>query len=375
VSYDVLFVDDEPENLVVFEAACGERFRVTTAGSAAAALEILRSAEVGVLLSDQRMPEMTGLELLELAQKEFPRTIRMLTTAYSDLPTAIGAINRGQVRRYLCKPWDSDELCSALAEGVDYYQMSSKLCALERRLREAERVYALGTITAGLAGELRRPLAAMQTSIKRVREIVRGVAVAIAAEARGAPLLRAQLFEADEDLGEALVAAGRLLDVARGVEIPTASSEEEYSDLTDVLRLSLRLMQAEIRASASLELDVRTVPEVVGSTTQLGQVVLNLLVSAVHAMAEQPRERNTLAIRVVRDETWVVLEVADTGPGIEKSALSQIFDPFFVSGRPPGASLGLAISKTILDQIGGNISAESRAGEGAVFRVRLRARP
>src|SRR6266545_784103 len=112
----VLFVDDEPENLVVFESACAERFNVLTAPSGRQALELLRTHEVAVLLADQRMPHMTGLELLELARAEFPQTVRMLVTAYADLKTAIEAINRGRVRRYLCKPWDDEELCATLTE-------------------------------------------------------------------------------------------------------------------------------------------------------------------------------------------------------------------------------------------------------------------
>lgn len=372
MSCHVLFVDDEPENLVVFEAACQDRFSILTAGSARDALEVLRTHEVAVLIADQRMPGTTGLELLERAQAEYPRTVRMLITAYSDLATAINAINRGRVRRYLCKPWDPDELCATLAEGIDFYQMTGKLCALERRLRETERVYALGVISAGLARELRKPASSLRESVARARELVRVVKGSLTSDSANAPLLKARLEAAEEELNETQVCATRLLDVVRGVEIPTGQAEESTADLSEVLRLSLRLLQSEIRASTSLELDVRPTPPVAGSAAQLGQVVINLLVNALHAVSGEARERRKLVIRIAHEAPWVKLEVADTGPGIAPELLAQVFDLFSHSDRPTGAGLGLAISKSIIEQIGGSIEAANRPEGGTVFRVRLR---
>src|SRR6185436_17812248 len=227
--------------------------------------ELMRSHEVGVLLADQCMPGMTGLELLEQVQAQFPQTVRMLVTAYSDLNTAIDAINRGRVRRYLRKPWDHDELHATLAEALDLYQMAAKVSTLERRLVETERVYSLGVIAAGLARELKNPVGAMNANVVRAREIVRSVATTTRADTRGASVVRAQLFDADEELAEALVGLGRILDVVRGIELPTREGAEETADLTEVLRLTMRLVQTELRSSASLELDVKSVPPVAES--------------------------------------------------------------------------------------------------------------
>jgi signal transduction histidine kinase len=367
----VLFVDDEPENLAVFEAACADRFPVLTASSAAKGLELMRNHEVGVLLADQRMPGMTGLELLEQVQAQFPQTVRMLVTAYSDLNTAIDAINRGRVRRYLRKPWDHDELHATLAEALDLYQMAAKVSTLERRLVETERVYSLGVIAAGLARELKNPVGAMNANVVRAREIVRSVATTTRADTRGSSVVRAQLFDADEELAEALVGLGRILDVVRGIELPTREGAEETADLTEVLRLTMRLVQTELRSSASLELDVKPVPPVAGSTAKLGQVVLNLLVNALQAMAWEPRSKKMLSIRLVPEDGWVRFEVADSGPGIPPDLLPHVFDPFSPAGRDRGTGLGLAISKTIVEEIGGHIEAENRPTGGALFRIRL----
>jgi two-component system, NtrC family, sensor kinase len=371
LSCHVLFVDDEPENLCVFEAACAERFAVLTASSAERALELMRTHEVGVLIADQRMPEITGLELLERVQVEYPQTVRMLVTAYADLTTAIDAINRGRVRRYLRKPWEADELLAALAEALEFYQMSGKLCALERRLRETERVYSLGVTTAGLARELRGPLGAVRSIVTRVRDRARDIAAAVPG-ANGASPLRTQLLELDEELGEAIVSAGRALDVVRGVEIPIGQVSDQTADFSEVLRLTMRLMQFELRSIGSLELDVRPVPKVVGSVPQIGQIVLNLLVNALDAMIDQPRDERAITIRLVSDQRWACFEVIDTGPAIAPERVTQVFDASPSAARPRGAGLGLVIAKTILDDIGGSIEVERGSNRGARFRARLR---
>ena len=363
----VLFVDDEPDNLAVFEAACADRFPVLTTTSGIEALSLLRQHEVAVLLADQRMPEITGLELLERTQTEHPQVVRMLVTAFADVDTAVNAINRGQVRRYLRKPWEFDELLATLTEGLDYYKMRSKLSALERRLLETERVYSLGVITAGLAREVRAPVMGISESVTRARKLVRQV---VDFGGHESAELRAKLLDADEELGEAETNAKRLLDVAHGVEISSGPSSEQRVDASEVLRLTLRLMQNELRQAGSLEIDVRPVPYAAGSSAQLGQVILNLLVNALDGMALVPRECRRLSIRLAYEEPWVKIEIADSGPPLTADLLAQDFDPWKRADGPRGLGLGLAISRTIATEIGGRLEAENGA-RGAVFRLLL----
>jgi two-component system NtrC family sensor kinase len=363
--YDVLYVDDEPDNLTVFEAACADRFSVLIASSAAQALELMRSHVVSVLLADQRMPQMTGLELLERARLEFPQVVRMLVTAYADVKTAIDAINRGQVRRYLSKPWENDELLSTLADGVEYYQMRGKLSALERRLFETERVYSLGIITAGLARELQGPVTDMRTQVSRARGVLRSVIESASPESTRSGT-RGQLMDCDEILGEALVSAERAQDVVRGVQVPTGPSRRQEVNISEILRLTLRMMQSELRAAASVEVDVHPVPLISGSSAQLGQVILNLIVHALDTMAGAPRHRRALSIRLVHEEPWVVLEV-----GNSVSSDQVDFGSTAVDLKHGVEGLGLAISHSIVRDLGGRLHTESNATGGAVRRLRL----
>lgn len=108
--FSVLFVDDEEYNLIPFRATFRKDYTIFTAKSGKEALKILRNENIGLIITDQRMPEMTGVELLEQIVPEFPDVIRIILTGFSDVEAIINAINNGQVFRYITKPWDEVEL-------------------------------------------------------------------------------------------------------------------------------------------------------------------------------------------------------------------------------------------------------------------------
>jgi DNA-binding NtrC family response regulator len=114
----ILYVDDEGENLSLFELQFGEAFAVRTASSGAAALEHMVREDVGVLLTDERMPGMTGIELLSRVVDRWPDTIRIIVSAYGDAQRLLLAINRGHAHEYVLKPWVKEDLGDCLARGL-----------------------------------------------------------------------------------------------------------------------------------------------------------------------------------------------------------------------------------------------------------------
>ncbi len=124
----VLFVDDE-ENILSSVARLfpDSGIRIFTACSAAAALHILRREDIAVLVSDNLMPGMKGIELFSRAREMSPDTIRVLMTAYADLRTAIDAINTGEVFRFIVKPWKNEVLVAAVSEGIGRYRLVRSL--------------------------------------------------------------------------------------------------------------------------------------------------------------------------------------------------------------------------------------------------------
>jgi two-component system NtrC family sensor kinase len=362
----VLFVDDDPPNLVVWEAICSDELTVLTAQSADEALVLMSGREVGVLVTDQRMPGTTGVDLLEKVRTQYPDTIRMLVTAYSDLAAAVDAINRGHVRRFLRKPVEPALLKAELRDALDVYLTNRKLRALECRLFETERVYALGVVVAGIGSELKTPLHWVSRNLQAARETLSTLQ-----SKDDAARVRSWLKQIEDVLSEVGQGISHIEDVVRGIELPTVEHEEDLIDMSEVIRLTLRLVSAELRRATSLELDVRPVPLVRGASTLLGQVVLNLMVNAMQSVRMRPRTLNLVSIRLSHDDTEVRLEVADNGARISGSDVQSVFDPFFTPSYGRGAGLGLAISRTIAEQHGGRLEVANRPDGGVLFRFVL----
>jgi len=133
----VLYIDDELNNLAAFTATFRRKFEVHTASSAAEGLQVLESREIHVILSDQRMPGMTGIEFFESILEKFPDPIRILITGYADISAVIGAINRGQVYKYLEKPWDESTLAIFIERAYEVFSLRQQNLQLVNRLQLA----------------------------------------------------------------------------------------------------------------------------------------------------------------------------------------------------------------------------------------------
>ncbi|TNE79047.1 MAG: response regulator [Bacteroidetes bacterium] len=133
----VLYVDDEENNLLAFKAAFRRDFQVITAISGAEALEKLKEHEVHVIITDQRMPGMTGVEFLQKVIPLYPDPIRILLTGYSDINAVIDAINKGEVYRYLTKPWDNEFLKTTIRQAHEVLHLRAENERLVDELKRA----------------------------------------------------------------------------------------------------------------------------------------------------------------------------------------------------------------------------------------------
>jgi len=118
---NILYVDDEENNLFSFKANFRIKYNVYTAISGFEALEILKSTPISVIITDQRMPEMTGVAFLEKVCELYPDTIRILLTGYSDISAVIEAVNKGKIFHYLNKPWNEEELDETIQRAYEIY--------------------------------------------------------------------------------------------------------------------------------------------------------------------------------------------------------------------------------------------------------------
>jgi adenylate cyclase len=122
MKYKIMIVDDEPANLRLLERLFRQDYTVIVAESGEEALRLLAEHDVALLITDQRMPVMTGLELLTRTAAMRPHMVRMILTGYTDVGTLVEAINGGLVYQYLTKPWSNDELRLSVSRALQHYE-------------------------------------------------------------------------------------------------------------------------------------------------------------------------------------------------------------------------------------------------------------
>lgn len=161
----IFYVDDEPNNLTVFEAIFPAEWEIRTFSNPFEALKALESVTPWVIVSDQRMRQTNGVEFLQLARKLRPEPIRILTTGYSDEAMVVESVKKAQIYDYIRKPWDEDELQASLARAIDLFRSNEESRVLHLRLKEREATLArqndeLRALAAGYKESLARVAAA-----------------------------------------------------------------------------------------------------------------------------------------------------------------------------------------------------------------------
>jgi PAS domain S-box-containing protein len=235
---------------------------------------------------------------------------------------------------------------------------------LERRLAQADRLAALGTLAAGVAHEINNPLAYVMLNLEWVARKLPGVRSDVAS-LEG---LTAMLSEARQGVERVSTIVRELRSFSR-----IDGEMRAPVDLGAVVESALKIAGHEIRPRARVVASCEPVRPVMASESRLEQVVVNLLLNAAQAMPNENVERNEIRVSVRPDgDGHAVLEVTDNGPGVPADVLPRIFDPFFTT-KPVGlgTGLGLSICHGIVMSLGGRIAVYSEPGEGATFRVRL----
>ncbi|MDG1475594.1 MAG: response regulator, partial [Vicingaceae bacterium] len=136
---NVLYVDDEIRNLSAFKATYRRVYNIYLAESAKEGVNILENNDIDIVLTDQRMPETTGVEFLQSIIKTHPDPIRILVTGYSDIGAVIDAVNKGQIYRYVSKPWDNEYLKMTIDKAYEVYSLRQENKELTKSLLQANK--------------------------------------------------------------------------------------------------------------------------------------------------------------------------------------------------------------------------------------------
>ena len=237
----------------------------------------------------------------------------------------------------------------------------------ESRAQElaSERMASVGLIAAGVAHEINNPLAAASANAE--------YALSVLNDAPSAGEL--DLDEVRLVLGDSMEALRRVRDIVKDLRVfsHVEAERREPIDLVPVLRSSVRMARNELRHRARVEELLEPVAAVVGNEARLGQVLLNRLVNAAHAIPEGYVHANKVTLRTaMRGEGHVVVSIEDTGAGMSEVTKKRLFSPFFTTkAAGTGTGLGLSICKRIVSDFGGHIEVESEVGRGSTFRVVL----
>ncbi|MGZ3417494.1 MAG: hybrid sensor histidine kinase/response regulator [Polyangiales bacterium] len=254
--------------------------------------------------------------------------------------------------------WDGTPALITIGRDV------TERAALEAQLARADRLAALGTLSAGVAHEINNPLTFLTLGIAALEPILQEAQLDDARRARARALF-----------DEIRRGAERVAAIVRDLRAFARFEDEERGpvDLGKVLASAERIAAHEVRAHGKFLVDVPELPSVLGSSGKLEQVFVNLLVNAAQAL---PETGGTVELRArvakLGGGEKAVVEVRDDGPGIPPELLGRVFDPFFTT-KPPGVGtgLGLSISHAIVTRIGGEITIDSAPGKGTTVRVSL----
>ena len=382
--YAILYVDDEEKSLKYFSRAFADQFRIFTAANAQDGLKILEEHkdDIGLLMTDQRMPGEKGVWLLERARQLRPRIIRILATAYSDMDAAIAAVNTGAIYKYVTKPWDPPQLENTLKRGLEFFmvqrerdQLLHEKMSVLHNMMIADRIVSLGLLAAGLSHHIRNSLVAVKTFLD---------------------LAPAKMEEEKMDLNglrnpdfwneyyrNVQGQIGKINNMLKDLWTASEKPSFEFSD-----RVQLHAVVAETVAqlatgfaAKNIQVDnqiPQSLPALNVDKPKFYRLFELLLKDQIASLPAGSRVTLSAAANngATPDKQEIQVQVSDNGPGLPKEALRLIFDPFVVrSDSPMEYGIHLMACYFIVHHHGGHIDARSEPGRGTTFTLRLPLNP
>jgi two-component system sensor histidine kinase/response regulator len=358
MKHTILCVDDEADNVDALERLFRTKYKVLKATSGSDALKILDKNRVTLIISDQRMPKMTGVEFLTKSLTTHPDAIRVLLTGYADIEVVIEAINSGQIYRYVNKPWDPVDLVNTVDKAVERYELGQELMEKNRALQEA--LDELQTLDQAknqfmvlVNHELKTPLTTMLSF---------------------ADLLGETKLDVDQQryLSRIRTAATRLQDMINdSLELVSAETKQTKLDLRSLAAKSVfseKLLTEPVLKIAtdrhlSIQFDIEN-QKFIGDEKILKNVIRRLTHNAVKfadANSEIEITGKTISGGLYR------ISIENLGPAIDEKKIQNLFKPFTLNentlNHSVGTGLGLSICNALLKLQDSKLELLSKAGK------------
>jgi two-component system probable response regulator PhcQ len=377
--FAILYVDDEELSLKYFTRAFQTQFRVLTATNAQEGYQLLEQHgdEIGLIMTDQRMPGEQGVQFLGRARQLLPRAIRILTTAYSDIEVAIEAVNSGAIYKYISKPWEVPDLEITLKRALEFfmvqrerdYLLREKLSALQKMMI-TDRVLSLGIVAARLGNHARNSLLATRSFLDLVPE---------------------KLLDERADVEQA-----KNPNYWQELYSHSRAQLRRIADGLNGLRGAARVNGAAVNPVHLRDAVAKALENVNGKLRQSGITASNQIPSGLPPVMIDSNGFQLLLERLLDDEminltagnkiifdarpraagAGVDLEIRDDGPGLPREALRAIFDPFHTPlDKYQDFGINLLACYFMVYDYGGRIDIRSAEGEGITFTLTLPVEP
>lgn len=357
----VLYIDDEQENLVGFKYMFRRDYDLGLALSAQAALEELEQRRYDVIISDQRMPDMTGVEFFEQIRDRYPHAIRMILTGYSDFDAVVDAINKGKVYHFFRKPWIADEVRIVVANAMEMVRM-------DEQLRQADKLQAIGSLTSGIAHDFNNQI----QCVLGYAHLIHNSAAELPVRDQATAIIRAS--ERSADLVRQLSTFSR----QRPIDTRTFPLHPLLQEVTELLGATVDT-QVQLQVLAEAPCDT-----VRGDPSQLQSALMNLGINARDALDENGgtitfstrqehcAQATSLGGQTLAAGDYLVVQVADDGCGMDGEVQERLFEPFFTT-KPLGKGTGLGMAAVYGTVIGmeGTITIDSAPGAGTRYDLWL----
>ena len=374
---NVLVLDDEVNILESFKRLFfKDEFGIFTTTNHQEAMDILEKERIKLVMSDQRMPKITGVEFLKQVKVKYPDVLRILITGYADIEAAEDAINVGEVYRFINKPWDGEELKGSVRQAIKHYDLivenrnlfkltkekNEDLEILNRKLKNMYEVQKEFTST--VSHELRTPLASIKLTVDLVLSGAPG------------PLTEDQtkfLTKINNNVDRLCRLINDILDLSK-FESGKMQLNLSFNDIRTVIQEDIETQQ-QVAKDKGLYLRAeipQVIPKIPFDVDKIHQVLSNLISNAIKFA-----DNGGITISCINnaENNNVEINVKDTGKGINSDDMDKLFLKFQQLGdsrkQVGGTGLGLAISKEIIDRHGGKIWVESEIGKGSCFKFVL----
>ena len=357
----VLYVDDVQVNLILFKETFKHDFDITLTEFPQEALKIIAEKEIHVIISDQRMPGMTGIELLEIVADKYPDIRRYLLTAFTDTETVIEAVNVGRVHGYIRKPFKANEVRATIISSLEVYRLKKKN---QQILKELEKVNAELLNMDGLKSEI---INSISNEISPPLNRIMGTLHLLKTKIEGD-----ELTEVVNILDQSVFKLEQFSTLAQQISIlksPGFSLKKQQVSLKQVLQFSAIETSEELK-----DMDISLKKQLDSSDHQVNgdsNLLVSCLVSLIRFAKEHCRDNGEIIISSSMKDGKVECQIEDGGANYSETLFGILSDQFSTKNNSLNLAMGigLAVSQIIVDAHGGHLIFDKTSGEKGKMKM------